>query len=299
MPAPRLHPPVCNLERLGRIERQFLRSRPRHVDQEIKDWLKSNGSRAWANFLKAMNQQSPIAPADGNPTSMTAFMASQTYADFATAPSLTREEKEAGSPSTPNGLSLGFVADYGHYETKGFNGNTYSLPLFAKLKFNDRVTLAINLPLRYTDTEGAKIYSVGLGLGLPVKIIKAAKNQPWTWILTPSASARPSAPKHSSPAVSSPTVAYISSMVSYDFTHLTLSMGNQYARYQGVPMTVGTITLDPGVDKQSYATACKSPSPLAAAGSPTPTASTLNSSKAPTSATTTPSAPMSVSVLVK
>lgn len=239
----------ASLTGLGGLNVSFTATNNAVLNQQIKDWLKKNGGSAWANFMRAVNQQSPVAPADGNPTSITAMMASQTYAQYSSAPSLTREEKEAGSPSQPNGLSLGFVADYGHYTAQGFKGDSYTLPIFAKLKFSDRVTLGIDLPLRYTEMEGSKTYSIGLGLALPVKIIKAGKDQPWTWILTPSAGAQTFG---SEELLAAGLIANggISSMLSYDFAHFTLAMGNQYGRYEGVPVTVGNITVDPGVRQE-------------------------------------------------
>lgn len=157
----------------------------------------------------------------------------------------TREEKE--QPKDLAGRAgFGLVGDIGIFDSKGIKGTAYSLPLFAKFKLSERVGLNFNIPLSYTEIEDAKVYGVGLAIGVPVKIILKKKDNPWFWQVTPFGGGN---------AVGSKEIVTggliinggIGSVVSYDFGNFELSMGNQFGQYESIALEFDGVKVDPGV----------------------------------------------------
>ena len=218
------------------------------VERQIEDFVKSNGEGEWAKFLKTINAQSPVAVSDGNPNSATAFSAAQTYNQFGSSAGLTRDEME--SPDGAEQSShLGLEAEVGRFDASGFSGTTYALPLYANFQLTDRVGLALNIPLKYIELEGADIFSVGVGIGLPIKVIKRTKDRPWFWQVTPSGGVL-GAGSEDLATGDLLTQGGLTSLLEHRFKWLTLAMGNQVSWLEGVAMDIGDFQFDPGVSQQ-------------------------------------------------
>ncbi|MDB6055755.1 MAG: hypothetical protein JWN25_3278 [Verrucomicrobiales bacterium] len=229
------------------------------LDKNIENYLKKDGSAEYSKFLKAMSQQSTVAVTDGNPQSSTALFVTQAYQEFGQEDGQTREEKTSGSSESRT--TLGFTADVGTFDANGIKGTTYTLPLFAKFKLTDRVGLAFNMPINWTKIEGANIFGGGLSIGVPIKVIKKEKDNPWFWQVTPNGGAYASG---SEDFLSGGLMAQagLTSLLSYDFNCCTLSMGNHFSWLQGVPLDVGDITFDPGIDQKIIKNGLKLSVPL-------------------------------------
>ena len=229
------------------FSRTFTGANRDDVEEQIKTFMKKEGASELAKFLKAINAQSAVAVSDGNPMSTTATFASQSFNDFGMEMGETREEKE--NPKEYSGIGLGFAADVGRFEAEGFKGTTYSLPLYARFKLSDRVGLHFNLPLNYTELEGAQIFGAGVGLGFPIKVIPHAKDNPWYWQVTPSGGAVASGSEDLLAGGLLAQAAF-TSLLAYDFKHFTLSMGNHLSWFEGIPLEYGDIKFDPGISQQ-------------------------------------------------
>lgn len=218
------------------------------TQQQLTDFLKKDGSAEVAKFLKAMAAQSLVALTDGNPNATTARSASDAYQNYGMTFAETKEEKDANKPNTER-VGLGIIADVGSFDANGIKGTVYSLPLFARFKLSDRVGLNLDLPLNYTKIEGANAFGVGLGVGIPVKMIPRAKDNPWYWQLTPFGGANVSASKDLA-AGGLLANGGLNSLLAYDFGSFAVSMGNHFSVHEGVPITVSDYKFDPGVSQQ-------------------------------------------------
>ncbi len=218
------------------------------VENQIVTFIKKDGAAELAKFYKAMAAQSLVAVSDGNPNSTTAYSAGQSYENYGMTFAETREEKENPKQSAGR-AGFGIVADVGTFSANGIKGTTYSLPLYGRFELTDRVGLSLDVPLSYVDLDGGKIFGVGLGLGLPVKVIPRAKDSPWYWQLTPFGGASASGSKD---LVAGGLIANggLNSLLAYDFGPCTLSMGTHFSTFEGVPITIASYTFDPGVNQQ-------------------------------------------------
>jgi hypothetical protein len=219
------------------------------LEDAIDDYIKKEGSAEWAKFLKSMAKQSSVALTDGNPESRTAQEASQAYMNFGQEPGLTSEERQDPSRRSEN-FGMGFTADVGRFDANGFKGTTYSLPLYANFKLTERIGLRFNIPLYWTRLEGANIFSAGLMMGVPIKIIPHTKDSPWYWQLTPSGGANASGSKE---FVAGGLLVNggLTSLLSYDVNpHLSVSMGNHFSYHEGLEYTIDDYTFDPGVSQE-------------------------------------------------
>lgn len=235
-----------NIPSIG-YTRSFSGANRSDTEQQIENFLKTDGADVMARFLKAMSAASLVAVTDGNPNSTTAFAASQAYGNYAMTFAETKEEKEAPQPSSEH-VALGIVADVGTFDANGFKGKAYSLPMYARFKLSERVGLNIDLPLNYIEVESADIFGFGLSVGLPTKVVLKTKENPLSWQVAPYGGANMSA---SQDFLAGGLIANggINSLLAYDFGKMTLSMGNHFSLHESVPMTFDSYTFDPGVSQ--------------------------------------------------
>ena len=227
------------------LNEQFHGATQDELFNNVKAWLKRDGAQAYTQLLKDLNAQSKVSPTDGNPGAVTARSSFQNFTEYSSTMTETREEKE--QPKDLAGRAgFGLVADVGVFDSKGIKGTAYSLPLFAKFRLSERVGLNFNIPLSYTEIESAKVFGVGLAIGLPIKIILKKRDNPWFWQVTPFGGGN---------AVGSKEIVTggliinggIGSVVAYDFGNFELSMGNQFGQYESVALEFDGVKVDPGV----------------------------------------------------
>lgn len=215
------------------------------VYDQIKDFFKKDGAKAYADFLRAISARSKVSPTDGNPGAATARSSFQNFTEYSSTMTETREEKEL--PKDLAGRAgFGMVADVGVFDANGIKGTAYSLPLFAKFRLSERVGLNFNIPLSYTEIEDAKVYGAGLAIGVPVKIILKKRGNPWFWQVTPFGGGNAVGSKE---IVTGGLIVNggIGSVVSYDFGNFELSMGNQFGQYESIALNFDGVKVDPGV----------------------------------------------------
>ena len=227
------------------LNEQFHGSTQSELDNNLRDWFKREGSAAYTQLLKDLSAQSKVSPTDGNPGATTARSSFQNYAEYSSTMTETREEK-AQPKDLAGRAGFGLVGDVGVFDSHGIKGTAYSLPLFAKFKLSERVGLNFNIPLSYTEIENAKIFGVGLAIGVPVKIILKKNDNPWFWQVTPFGGANAVGSKE---IVTGGLIVNggIGSVVAYDFGNFELSMGNQFGQYESVALEFDGVKVDPGV----------------------------------------------------
>lgn len=236
-----------NIPSIG-FTRTFVGANQADLENQIEAFLKKDGADVYARFLKSMAAQSLVAVSDGNPNATTAIAAGQSFQNYAMTFAETREEMDAPKNGGDR-VALGIIADIGAFDANGIKGTAYSLPMFARFKLTERVGLNFDIPLSYIDIDGAKVFGVGLGIGLPVKVILRAKGSPWFWQLAPSVGVNASASKDML-AGGMVVSGGFNSLLAYDFGGFTVSMGNHISVYEGMPLTLDSYRFDPGVSQQ-------------------------------------------------
>jgi hypothetical protein len=240
---------ILNIPSIG-FTRTFNGANQADLENQIENFLKKDGSAVYARFLKSMAAQSLVTVSDGNPNATTASAASQSFQNYGMTFAETREEKDVPATGGPvDRVALGVIADIGAFDANGIKGTVYSLPMFARFKLTERVGLNLDIPLNYIDIDGAKVFGLGLGLAMPVKMILKSKDSPWFWQLTPFGGANASASKD---MLAGGLIANggLNSVLAYDFGSFTLSMGNHFSLHEGIPLTYESYKFDPGVSQQ-------------------------------------------------
>lgn len=237
------------------LEKTFTGRNRDDVNDQIEDYLRKNGSDEYEKFLKAINQQSPVSPIDGNPNAATAQMANATFGEFG----FPSGETQRGNPS---GISI--LGTAGRFTAGEFQGDAYTLPLGFTIRASEKVSVVVNIPLSYIDVEGSQIFTVGTSLSLPVRILQAAAAvedtskdgkgtpstpaQPWTWQLTPTVGAIATGSQDFATGGVIGQLA-ATNMLSYNFTRFTLAMGNHVSWLEGIPVSVEGYKVSGGVSQ--------------------------------------------------
>jgi hypothetical protein len=217
------------------------------LGEEFVKFFRKDGSSYYTDLLKAISANSKVSPTDGNPNADTARNAAN---DFATAGQLsgqTKAEKKDGSGGTSSAFRVD--ADYGTFKADGIEAKTYALPLSKQFTFSDRVGLNLGVPLSYTDIGGAKVYSGGLNVAVPIEILKKSSVQPLTWRLTPFGGGSVTASRE---MITGGVVGRggLGNLLAYDFGAFEIAMGNQISQHKSIEVEIAGTKVDPGVDQQ-------------------------------------------------
>jgi hypothetical protein len=219
-----------------------------NVETQLKDFIEKDGSSILAQFLKSIAKESPNAVTDGNPNAATATMASNTF--FSQGFTSTSELAPGTNEERPNlsGFGLGFNG--GQFNAGGMKGNNLDIAVPFKIKFTDRLSLAGNIPINYLTLEGAKVYGIGLNLGLPYRVLIMDRSSPWNWRVTPSVGTdvRGSEDLASGAALWD---AGLTSSVDYRVnSKLIVCMINQLTHYSSFRVTYGSYSFDPDIRQE-------------------------------------------------
>ncbi len=188
-------------------------------------------------------QASAIHLSDGTPISTTALLADYTFYGFG---SLSERMALGFIPSEDtskqNAVSLTF--DAGQFDIQGQHGQTYTIPIAGGFKINDRVRLDYEIPLQYITINNTSLFQAGLTLDLPVKVIIPTANQPWSWILTPTAAVATSGSKEIIGGGA------LTNVFSYQWHGITATYGNYISFFEGDVLTSNDPKFPSGVSQQ-------------------------------------------------
>jgi len=224
-----------------------------NVEQQIKDFFVKDGSGVVGDFLNFVSHKSAVAVTDGNPSSSTALMANSSFYSSGFTPAGDMTDTATATATTTaaqanlSGLGIGFNS--GRFSANGITGtfNDFAIPF--KIALSDRVSLSGAVPFDLLTVEGAKIYGVGLNLGLPVRIEAMDKDQPMNWRLTPllGISARGSEDLAGGGVI---WMAGLNNSVDYRVNHnLIVCMVNQLTTHQGLDVKYASYDFNPHVDQ--------------------------------------------------
>jgi autotransporter-associated beta strand protein len=191
----------------------------------------------------AKAQQLQIHLSDGTPDSTTALLADYTFYGFGSL-----SERMAvgldpiGDTSKENAVSLTF--DAGEFDIQGQHGQTYTIPIAGGFKINNRVRLDYQIPLQYITIEDTSLFQAGLTLDLPVKVIVPSLDQPFSWIVTPTAAVATSGGREIIGGGA------LTNVFSYQWHGITATYGNYLSFFEGDVLTDNDPKFPSGVSQQ-------------------------------------------------
>jgi hypothetical protein len=261
----------ATIQLLGQPVRTFTGANQADLENQIEDYLKKDGSADLTNFFQTVNQQSVIGVSDGNPNSTTARMAEFTYNKFglyadqfkaytlrpAPAPEAQSGDANAEAAASPGvmrnkaGVQFSLSASANTFDAGNFSGESATIASSLDFNFSERVGLSLGSFVGYNSIEDADVFHVGVGLGVPIRILlpETGATSGFTWQVTPHAVAAGSG----SEDVGAGGLVYGFGATSYLAWHIsnqwTLSMANQYSLYEGEELEFDEFKIDPGVDQ--------------------------------------------------
>ena len=258
------------------------------IGQQLEDYFLQNGDGTIEDFLAAVAELSPVAVTDGNPLSSTARSARysffryglfsdvtptdrelrRVYAEQAPVP-MADPNDEAGDGTETDGASPALFApqgsrtlDYGGtrfrldfrgqtIDAGGFTGESFDLALSTEIRFHDRVSVIVGVPIAYHSVGGGDVFNAGLNAGVPVRFLIPDEDDTVgvKWQLTPFANLD---------TVFSYDLAAggvlwgfgLNNLVQFDLGPVSLVTSQQYSVHESLTLDVDEYSFDPGVEQQ-------------------------------------------------
>jgi hypothetical protein len=193
--------------------------------------------------VAAAKQQFQIHLSDGTPNSTTALIADYTFYGFG---SLSEREAlgllDTTEPAKTSAISLTF--DAGEFDIQGHHGETYTIPIAGGFKINDRVRLDYEIPLQYITVERTGLFQGGLTVDVPMKVIVPSADQPWSWILTPTAAFASSGSREIIGGGA------LTNVLAYRWHDIIATYGNYISFFEGDVLTSNDPKFPTGVNQQ-------------------------------------------------
>jgi hypothetical protein len=202
-----------------------------NLQQQIKDFLKTDASQAYAQFLEQMDRLSPVATLDGNPQASTALIADSAFSRYGLENRQLTEYKRLGDAAY-----FDVAVDGGTSRASGLDGTWAQLDLESGLRFTDFLALSLATDLDYRNVAGAAAYTVDEQLGLPITFINN-KGDGFSWQVTPWAFAGLSA-SYDEAAGSVLVGGGGTSSFAFHLGTLTLTLADQISYNGDVPVNV-------------------------------------------------------------
>jgi hypothetical protein len=243
---------TARVRTIAGLDRTFTGTSRDDVEAQIKDFLKKEGAGELANLLNYLNSHTPLSVNAGNPNSSAALTAQSSFDQYGFTEGHTNEEAEEG---TEPAYELALRGDVGLIESKGYHAQSYSIPIAFSVYEAERWAVRAQIPLNYTEIEGATIFRGGLNLAVPVMVIGSTKDNksPWYWQLTPSGGSQVTTSFDLISGGILNNVA-LTSALEYNFGrrwhNITISMGNQITALESMKLTIGDYSFDPNVSAQ-------------------------------------------------
>jgi len=194
------------------FQRTFVGAGRDDLETQMEDFLKNEGAGVFRDFLAAIAARSMVAVTDGNPQAATAVQATGTFMDHAFDAGGSTPPEDRPAEGQPSDYRL--ARDYSLYpefaviNAGPFTGTAWGLDVPAvrtDLGDGGRWDLAIKVPLRYREIEGAQSGSGGINFALPFQailprwskehsllptgrgeVLYLEREDGWAWRVTPS-----------------------------------------------------------------------------------------------------------------
>lgn len=223
-------------------------------ENDLEEYLKTNGADIYARFLKAVAKQSAVAITDGNPNAATAQSARSDFANFGVTSvnELDFADGEEGGGSGLGGFGLGFNSGTFEADVGAAGGpKTTFAGTFAELGFawlnvglGKRVRLVTPLSASYMTIEDTAVYGLNQSIALPIRFMQMNKIDRLNWRLTPTAGAN----IRVSPDALSGAALWNAGLVNaLDYRinrKLILCLMNQISMYESIPVSYDGYSFD-------------------------------------------------------
>lgn len=205
--------------------------------EQFSDFMKKNGGDILNRIMKKLAEVSPDDPVAGNPNSLMGQMVAN---DFANGFSNVATNIGAAPNEKVNNL-IGIGARFTSLRQNGNNSNNFAIPFSYTVRsdIDPRRQLIFNLPVSYTEVEGAKAYSAGFGASY-----RFPMNDAWT--LTPSLNYGLAGSRDLG-AVGQAVGASIASTYIFTKPSYDIAIGNMVGHYRTLKLTAGDYSYNPGI----------------------------------------------------
>jgi hypothetical protein len=226
-------------------------------EDDLEDFLKTNGEGLYSRFLKEVAKQSAVSVTDGNPSSSTASSARADFQNFALTPvgefdfgegSILAAEEGVGL----GGFGLGFNSGRFEAEVAGvsYEGQFAEVGLaWLNVGLGDRVRLVAPIAGSYLEIEGTAVYGLSQSFALPIRILQMNKTDRWNWRLTPVGGVN----IRVSPDALSGSLLWNAGLVnSIDYRvnrRLIVCLINQATVFQSIPVEYSDYSFDADIDQ--------------------------------------------------
>lgn len=260
------------------------------IGQQLEDFFLQNQDGLIEEFLAAVAELSPVAVTDGNPLASTARSARysffryglfsdvtptdrelrRVFAEPAAVPMNDPNAPETGDPTgdadeaspalfMPQGST---TLDYGgtrfrldlrgqSIDAGGFTGSSFDLALSTEVRFHDRVSVIVGIPLAYHSVGDGDVFNAGLNAGVPVRILIPDEGDEVgvKWQVTPFANLD---------TVFSYDLAAggllwgfgLNNLLQFDLGPFSFVTSQQYSVHESLTLDVDEYSFDPGVEQQ-------------------------------------------------
>lgn len=227
---------VFSVPSLG-ITKEFTGATRDESQQQYSDFMKKNGGDILNRIMKKLAEVSPDDPVAGNPNSLMGQMVAN---DFANGFSNVATNIGAAPNEKVNNL-IGIGARFTSLRQNGNNSNNFAIPFSYTVRsdIDPRRQLIFNLPVSYTEVEGAKAYSAGFGASYRLPMNDA-------WTLTPSLNYGLAGSRDLG-AVGQAVGASIASTYIFTKPSYDIAIGNMVGHYRTLKLTAGDYSYNPGI----------------------------------------------------
>jgi hypothetical protein len=212
------------------------------LQNQIHDFLKGNGDKAYANFLQSMNRYSAVATLDGNPQSSTALISTDVFTHLGI-----QNQQPTDYVHYSDGAFIGISADGGLTRADGLNGTWVDANIDSGIRFGSHVALSLGTTLAFRNTESSQAYTVAEELALPITLINANGNG-LSWQVAPWAFAGLTA-SYDQAAGGILVGGGGTSSLAFHYRGLTLTLGDQISYTGDVDANVDGYAFDTDIDQ--------------------------------------------------
>jgi len=219
---------------------------------QLEQFIQDNIADQITAFLQAINTLSLIAVTDGTPMSTTALSANYVFERFGLHADLTAwERRQIDQEEFKEGLRGRIDGFYTSITTDVGNGNSFAIAPSLEWVVSKEVSIAMLVPINYTDIEGSDILNVHVTLAVPIRIILPSFDNPLGLTITPFGTLAGSG---SVDLVAGGLIGGggLLGTVSLDYQQIRVSFSSQLSIHEGITLRYEGFKFDPGVSQQIW-----------------------------------------------
>lgn len=213
-----------------------------NLQSQIHDFIKQDGDQAYAQFLKSMDQLSPVATLDGNPQASTALIADDVFARFGIP-----NQQPTAYRTYSDGAYIALAASGGSTRADDLDGSWADFTLDTGARFGSHVALSFGTTIAYRNIEDSEAYTVAEEVALPITFINYQGNG-LSWQVAPWAFAGLSASEDQA-AGGVLVGGGGTSSLAFHLDGLTLTLGDQISYTGNVDVDVDGYGFDTDIDQ--------------------------------------------------